>query len=287
VAATVNGQPVWIRIVALYVQKTRPKQVLSAADRPVVFRGALERCIDRELLFQEALARHLAPPDAEVQAAYEKARLEHPNDDEWEAFLRGRHLTNDLFRMEIRTEKTVALLMRQEVQSVAPVTDEEARTYFATHPEVFETGERIRARRLEINNPLLNEAGRETLRRKLFPTIRMALKSTDDFETVARRYGTEGTYAEAGKPQILRRAELPEPVAEAAFKLKAGEMTDFIETSKGFEMVKVEERLPSEKLTYEQAAPRLRMLLGQQRTEESMQKTIDALRAKARIERFL
>jgi hypothetical protein len=287
IAARVNGQPIWIRIVLLYVQKTHGKEVIGNLDKPHVIREALERCIDRELLFQEALVQKLTPSDGEIQAAYERSRREYPNDEDWDKYLLGRHLTNDLYKAEIRTEKTVGLLMRQTVGNLTPVSDEEARKYFDAHPEVFETGERIRARRLIIKNPLLDAEGRSTLRAKLLPKVMMALKTTGDFVTVARRYSTEGSWQDAGKDVVLRREELAEPVAEAAFKLKPGEMTDFIDIQYGFELVKVEQRLPSEALTYDRAAPRLKKLLTEQRDQETLQKVLDPLRTKARIERFL
>ena len=287
VAATVNGQPIWIRIVTLYVQKLHPHEVFSTAERAEAIRHALERCIDRELLFQEAVSRKLTPSESEIQAAYETARLDHPDDAEWENFLEGRHLTNDLFRVEIRTEKTVALLLREDIPPLPPISEVEARTYYDAHPSVFETGEQIRARQLVIENPLINSEARLKLRRELLPNVLQALRSTGDFVTVARRYGTQGSWEQAGQPLVLRRSQLPEAVADAAFKLKAGEMTDFIDTRHGFELVKVEERLPSQRLTYEEAAPRLKKLLSDQRSDEALQKKVEALRNKARIERFL
>jgi peptidyl-prolyl cis-trans isomerase C len=287
IAGTVNGQPIGIRLVSLYIQKTRPKQVLSVAERAEVYRDALERCIDRELLFQDAVNRGLRPTDAEVQGAYDQARVKYPKDQDWVRSLETQHLSVEGFKMEIRTEKTVTLLLQQIAAGIPPVTDAEARAYYDQNPAVFETGEMIRARLIVIDNPLMGPAARATMREKLLPVFVHQLKSGVSFVTVAQRANTGGTWETAGQPVVLRRADLPENVANAAFSLKPGEMTDFIDTTHGFELVKVEERLPSEKLTYEQASPRLKKLLTEKRQTEALQKVVDALKAKARIERFL
>jgi peptidyl-prolyl cis-trans isomerase C len=287
VAASVNGQPIWIRLVTLYVQKTRPKEVFSVEEKAKVYREALDRCIDRELLFQEALARGLSPSDHDVQETYDEARVKQPDDAGWAKFLEAQHLTPDGFKAEIRTEKTITLLLRQEGAKVPPVTEVETRAYFDQHPSVFETGERIRARTIVITNALMGPDARQKLSQRLLPVLMQRLKDGEDFVSVARRADTDHTWETAGQSTIFRRSELPEVVAARAFALKPGETTGFVSTPKGFELVKVEEKLPSERLTYEQAAPRLNQLLAAERYQNAMQKYADGLHAKARVEKFL
>jgi hypothetical protein len=119
VVARINGQPIrFIQIVPLARRElaSLPEEN-RAAGRPAAVRRALERYIDRELLFQEAQARGLTVDQRRVEWAYDQARQEFTDDSEWEAFLAEEGLDPGSLRTEIRIQQMVGALLEAEAAS--------------------------------------------------------------------------------------------------------------------------------------------------------------------------
>jgi hypothetical protein len=98
--------------------------------RPAAVRRALERYIDRELLFQEARARGFTVDERRLAWAYDQARQEYPDDAEWEAFLAEEGMDPQALRTEIRIQKTVGALLEAEARQ-AGVSDGDRREKLA------------------------------------------------------------------------------------------------------------------------------------------------------------
>jgi hypothetical protein len=144
VVARVNGQPIRIRQI-LPMAKAELDRVSIAereAKTPEVMRRALGRYVDRELLLQEALVRGIRAETRDVDWAYDQMRGEYPDEPAWEEFLAGQGLDPRSFKVELRAQRTVAALLRQEAERRPEL-----------RPEEVERGlvERLRARaRIEL-----------------------------------------------------------------------------------------------------------------------------------------
>jgi hypothetical protein len=121
VVARVNGEP--IRIHQILPMAKAELDRVSVADRegkaPEVLRRALQRYVDRELLLQEALARGVAADSRDVEWAYDQMRREHADEAAWEEFLLGQGLNPQSLRAELRSQRAVAALIEQEMQSTS------------------------------------------------------------------------------------------------------------------------------------------------------------------------
>jgi parvulin-like peptidyl-prolyl isomerase len=286
VAATVNGQPILSSLVTLFLKKTRGAVAID--ERPAAYRKALEQCIDRELLFEDALSRGLIPDDRAVQRAFDEAHVKHPDDQSWNAFLREQALTADGFRAEIRTEQTVAALLRQEASKISEVDDQEAHAYYDANPSVFDSGPRVRARRILIAvSPGTSKAGRDLIRSANAMHVLKRLKAGEDFATVASEVSSDPKAGKGGELGVVSRVQLPNEVEQQVFHLEPGQLSDVLEIPEGFEIIQVEEKLPGEKLTFEQAEPRLKGLLWAQKRDRALQDLLKTLRGKASVETFL
>jgi hypothetical protein len=104
--------------------------------RNVAVRRALERYIDRELLFQEARSRGISADQRALDWAYDRARLEHPGEEAWAAFLAEEGLDPQSFKTEMRIQQTVSALLEAETGGL-PVGDDEARRAYEANPSAF------------------------------------------------------------------------------------------------------------------------------------------------------
>jgi len=145
ILARVNGQPILARQVVPYAKRLldrleRPKDTERERDKPRVLRQALREYIERELLLQEAVARGLQADDRTVQYAYDRARVDHPDDKDWAGFLASTGLEPQAYKAEIRTLATIQLLLDHAAEE-RTVTDAEARKLYDAAPQEFSAPE--------------------------------------------------------------------------------------------------------------------------------------------------
>jgi peptidyl-prolyl cis-trans isomerase C len=72
--------------------------------------------------------------------------------------------------------------------------------------------------------------------------------------------------------------------SNTAFALKPGQVSDIIQTSYGYHVIKVAERRPASNIPLEQVTERVRQHLTQTRQQEKAEAFVKVLRSKSRIE---
>lgn len=284
IAARVNGQPVAIA----GVHKLARKPANSHGKIALAYRQALEELIDRELLFQEALARRLSADDAAVERDYDEARVGHPSDAEWAEFLKGQFLDPQAFRAEVRARYTIQALVRQEAEKVPPVSDEEAQRYYEANPEAFDTGERIEAHQIFFRAPKGSSGQVRDAAKARAEAVLQRLRKGEDFEALARQVSQDpASSAEGGKLPPFAHGQIELAVELQAFALKPGQVSDVIWSNLGYHIVRVDALLPSVKLPFDDVRGRIQTALHAQRQQKNLSDLIASLRAKARIETYL
>lgn len=110
------------------------------------------------------------------------------------------------------------------------------------------------------------------------------LKKNGDFAKIAKEKSTDtGSGANGGDLGWFKKGDMVPEFAEAAFKLKKGEVSPApIKTQFGFHVIKLEDRRPAKPPTFEEMEDDLR---AQMEREISTQ-MVEQMRTKAQIERF-
>ena len=110
------------------------------------------------------------------------------------------------------------------------------------------------------------------------------LKKNADFAKLAKEKSTDtGSGANGGELGWFKKADMVGEFAEAAFKLKKGEVSAApVKTQFGFHVIKLEDRRPAKPPTFEDMEDELRT----QMEREMGSQMVDQIRAKAQIERF-
>ena len=289
-AGRVDGQPVPLRMVRVLAdQFGRQTGRAGPAEEPALYRQALQQAILRELLFQEAVKRKIAAPDAQVEQAYNQARVRFKDDKAWAAILADQGLDPQSFRNELRVQQTIQTLMSQVVdQAQAPVTDQEAMAFYESKPAFFDTGEGVKASHILVRVPEgAPEARKAELRKKTEALLKRA-RAKEDFAALARASSEDpGSAKNGGDLGAFGRGQMVPAFEQAAFALKPGEISDIVETPFGFHIIKVSEKTPGRKLAFAEVKERLKQDLLRQKRQKAQQSFVNSLRAKAKIETFL
>lgn len=145
---------------------------------------------------------------------------------------RGVHEHDDLARRlrEIERELVAEEYIRQELEDVPDVTDEEARAYFMDHQQDYS----IQVRLAHILVRSLPEAERAL----------GEIRAGTPFETVAASVSIDQTASLGGDLGYMRRGDMIHELEEPAFDLKVGDVSDVIPSSYGYHIIKVLDRHP-------------------------------------------
>ena len=294
VAADVNGHPVPTYQVKLLAERALQSGNIPADQKAFAYRQAMNQFIIRELLFEESVARGLSADQAALEQTENAERGRYANAAAWQAALTERGMTEESFKMELRTQHTVNALV-QQVHAGVPadsVTEAELLLYYEGHAAEFTSRDRVRAAHILIRFPAGAAPVAKAAARSKAETLLAGIRKGADFAELAKKNsGDPASRARGGEMLAFGRGQLgPELAAleQAIYALTPGEVGGaVIESPAGFHVVKLLAKLPDEVVPLDSVKEQLRQHLLRQKRADALQKLVNSLRAKAKIETHL
>lgn len=310
VVATVNGREVRTKLYEMYLKNGRETLGLSEATEEgrrkieLLREGVVAELIDRALIAEEAERRGLAPTPERLAQAEEQAVAKLGGEEKFAAYLKENRLTREDYREVVRSE-LYGEKLRADLNKDVQVSDEEVKSFYEAHRAEadWQLPERVRAAhililarpnvieeelksRKTLAGAELEKAVREELarRRARAEELRRKAAAGADFAALAREASEDtGTRAQGGDLGFFRRGTHTPVFDEAAFALKAGEVSRVVETEYGFHVIKLLEREEARTLSAEEAAPEIRRRLVAAREAERLNAWLTEARRKAQI----
>jgi len=286
VVARVNGQPIYLRQIVGLAREALGKSEDREKEKPGALRQTMHQYIVRELLLQEAQARNLAADPRQLEETYNGLRVKYRDEKAWTDYLANQGHSPQSFKEELRVQQTVQALVSEESLKI-DVTDEEAAAYLDANPNAFGLVDRVTVSHVLFRVPerALPQQKADALARA--ETTLSRIRKGEDFAKVARQMSQDAaTRAQGGRLPELARGEGDPRFEAAAFALKPGEVSAAVETADGYEIIKLFDRR-TVPVSFPQVRDRLKSWLVTQKRQASLQKLVNSLRAKARIETFI
>ncbi len=165
--------------------------------------------------------------------------------------------------------------------------DKEIWAYYDKNRNSFRQPEQVKASQILIKtDPAWDEAKKSAARKKI-EDIRAKLKAGQDFESLARTYSEDPSASKGGDLGYIRTGQVLKPFEDALFALKPGEVSDVVETSVGFHIIKAVDRKPETTIPFEKVKDQLRTALKQEKGQQEANAYIAKVREKAKVEIFL
>jgi peptidyl-prolyl cis-trans isomerase D len=132
----------------------------------------------------------------------------------------------------------------REFRDNVEVSEQEIENYYHANPLEFEAEEMVSGRQIILRVPDELPGGADDEKRTEALALMERARAGEDFSELARQY-SEGPEKESGGSfgPLPRSGMLP-AVADAAFSLEAGEISDPVKTRYGWHIIKIEDRLP-------------------------------------------
>lgn len=270
--AQVDGQKISIRDVT-FLAELRGEPLDRGAKIPD---RVVEEAIDRTLIRQFLAGRKVtAHPELLAQQLQQVEALIRRRQEEPEAFLKRLGFTQE----QLEQELSLPLAWAEYVRRTVPAT--QIRQYFDEHRSEFD-GTKIRARHIVLQLPKdASPKDLEIRQQRLAAVRKEILAGNRDFAAAARETSESPSKETGGDLGVIPfRGRIPASVAQAAFRLQAGEITEPVVSPFGVHLVFVEERIPGQ-LSLEDARPQILEVFG----KELWEQTAKQQRGKVKITR--
>jgi hypothetical protein len=212
------------------------ERYISATD------GAYQKAIEEELLFQEAVKKGYDPKPEEIRSVY-MARVGRAGSEAKLLELVGqRRLSKSEVLYDIR--RTIALdrFVKQEIEPMISVSDDEVRGYYDSRPDLFTPDAWLKLGQIYVAAPMdMPEARREASLSKITGSLEK-IRGGKSFESVAREDSEDPSGpANGGLMGLFKKGNLPEALDRAAYSLKVGQISDIVQSDNGYHLLKLYE----------------------------------------------
>lgn len=279
VVARVNGTSITSNALDIEVDRLIPLSTyhsnVSEEKRREFKEKALNNLIDRELQYEDAMARGLKPDKKLVKARMEQVRDSYKTKKEYKAALEQAGLTEGSLQALVERGALVQAVIELTVTKPSRISDEALKQRYEKNMDKFKQPESVKLKLITLSD---EKKAAEALAK---------IKAGEDFGSVASRMSEDSFRIMGGDVGYQHRGRLLPEIEAEAFALKPGELSGLIKAEKNWFIIRVEEKLPERLMTFEESKDKLRKDVEKQRSDELMEKWMTGLRAKAKIEVFL
>lgn len=242
------------------------KNLPKSDDNPMyaVFKEKVtNELIIKALLDAEIEKRGIDATKEDVQNELKKVIDKVGSKDELNRILKERKISNDQFTKDLKTQIKIRKLVNSEEK--VEVSDADAKKYYDTHLKEFTHGEQVRAshiliaanfidliRTIKQKNPDISPAEMNADIEKIMASqkakaeaiLAEVKKNPDKFEQIAQQKSDDkGSAARGGELGFFPKDAMVPEFSKAAFELKPNTISDLVQTSFGYHIIKVTDRM--------------------------------------------
>lgn len=270
---------------------------LAAAGQPLAEeqRGAVETNLINEMIFTKLLMARATEADKTkakelAEKYFSDIKSQMPSEDAFNLRLKALGLTPDQFRSQTLEQATRQEVIKREVTPGVVITPEQVKKFYDDNPSKFEQPESVRLSHILFVTrdpqtqqllPVEKIKAKETLAKK----VRDQAAAGDDFAALADA-NSEDPLVKTNHGEInLTRGQVPVPEFEtAAFSLKTNQISTVVESSLGFHVIKVHEKIPAKKIELTTVEKDIREFLTQQELQKLIPDYFEKLKRDGGVE---
>ena len=240
-----------------------------------------------ELVYQDAQRRGLTVAPAKLDKAVKDFRAQFDDEAAFQQYLKAEQKGS---RQELRSKIRRAILideaLKLNVDNKASFTTAQLKAYYDKNPERFKKPDSISLQTITIaygDNP--SPADKQKARKQADDAWKQAraTKDYDGFGQLAEKVSMDDWRVMMGDHKWLHRGRMPEAVEKVVFNMKAGQISDVIDTGDSFCIARVNGREDSHLVSFAEVKTQLKQELERQKKDELRAALDKRLRAKATI----
>lgn len=244
---------------------------------------ALEKMIEKELFYQEALKKGLEIDGKVIQTDRDRTIRRLGGEEKFKAALKKADLTDQQYREKLKKKYLVKRIIASQIKEKAEATDAEVRAYYEANRSKFMRPEVRRLTHILISvKPSATAQERKAGKARAREVIDR-ITAGEDMSVIAWDY-SDGPYrVKGGDMGLVHKGRLDPDLEKEVFNLEPGRLSGIIETRYGFHVVRVDEVKSPEQLSLEDASEKIKKQLSETREKQLHEAFAANLKEKAQI----
>ncbi|HTI38293.1 MAG TPA: peptidyl-prolyl cis-trans isomerase [Vicinamibacterales bacterium] len=250
----------------------------------------LVNSVDELLMIQRGRELGLHLGDDQFKQVVANIRKEQGLEDDakFQAALKQENMTMDDLRNQLERQMLIEQVQRQEIGSKLTITEEEAHQYYENHPDEFTDPSSITLREIFVEVPSdakvgINVAQDEAGSKKAADARERLLKG-EDFAKVAAEVSDSPSKTTGGLIGPFVRSDMSPQLQQLVDKMKPGDITPVIRSTKGYQVFKLESMTPQQLQPFDKVRDLIADKVASARTKVELRKFLARLRDQAIIE---
>lgn len=261
------------------------------ASQPQVFQqklnqlldDSLEQLVERQLILHSFDTEGYKLPDGVVdELVQERIRNQFGDRVTLIKTLQARGMTFEQFREQIRDQYITSALRNQNVQREIIISPEKVLDYYRSHLADYRVEDQVKLRMIVVNKASPDDTNAVNFIRE----IQAKLKGGAAFADMARIYSQGSQQHQGGEWGWVERSVLRKELADAAFALAPGQISDVIDTPDALYLMLVEDKRPAHAKPLADVRSDVEKTLRVQEQAQLQKEWIDGLKKKTFIRYF-
>lgn len=232
-------------------------------------KATFDHLVQVQLLLQKATDADKAGGKAEGDKRMEIIRKRAISEEALARQLKALNLTPDTLHSRLIEEATAETVLRDNVK----VTDDEVKKFYDENPSKFEEPEQVRASHILIStgdprSPMSDDQKKE--KRKLAEDLLKRARGGEDFAKLAKEYSDDPGSKDKGGEYTFPRGTMVKEFEAAAFSLQTNQISDIVTTVYGYHIIKLNEKIPAQKLEFAKVSPDIKNYLERKQMEDKL-----------------
>lgn len=257
-----------------YVAKVDGEKILQAelddALREQYGTEVLETLITNKMVELEAKKLGVTVSEDSIQSEYEELMESYGGEEALQEALEANGLTEKSVKENIR----IYQLTKNVIATGIDITDEEVAQYFDNNKESYGQQEEVVASEILLED---EKTAKDVLKK---------LKAGEDFSELAKAYSIDSATSEnGGDIGTISRGQMDEALEEVVFSLEKNSISDIVQTSEGYHIIKVTDKVPAKEAVLEDVKADVYATILEERINEEYTSWLDEKQEEYKIER--
>ncbi len=254
----------------------------SEFDR--TYKDALDRVIEKKLIvdaYEEQ--KEIKVPDTMISERVDSVLEEMFNGDRQKLIeaLALDGMSEQDWRENIREQIIVSAMRNLRVDSKVSVSPLDVRETYDKNIEQYQRSPKVKLRMIVIAKGV--DPNEKAQQREKLAAVFADLEKGESFAEVAKKYSEDSRAEEGGDRGWLERDMLREDLADKAFEIEAGKISEPIDIGKQFCILQIEDRVAADTISFDDAQPKIEYALRMDAAKALYEDWVSHLRRKAFI----
>ena len=272
--------------ISAFMQSPAAVQV-SAGQEMALYKYLLNQMVNAELMYQAAQGTRVDNLEKMVDAELDRLKMRYKSETDLTNDLRAQGLSLADLRMLLQRNIQINSYIDQEIVPKQQVSEAEVKEFFEKNPQKFSQSEQVRASHILIGVAKDADAATWKKARTQAEDVLAKVKAGGDFAVLAKEASSCPSGAQGGDVGACGKGLMVKEFEDAAWAMKPGEISGVVETKFGYHIIKVTERIPAAKQSFDEVKAKLAENLKRDKIRQAVNQRLKEAQQKARIELFL